>query len=254
MIRTYGAFSRDPLYNGLQLRKVNVSAEMEYLLSPKEIAEKPVAELNAILAEQFSFDHFRWQQQNQVKITETFRADGLNRVLYKCPHCKAEGKMSRQGIRVVCGSCGKEYELTETGYIKACRGETEFSHIPDWYRWERECVKNEILEGTYLLDVPVDICVMVNMDCIYKVGSGRLTHSAEGFHLVGCDGQINYVQKPKASYSLYSDYCWYEIGDMICIGNEKIQYYCFPKDSGDIVAKTRLAAEELYKLAKSQKK
>ena len=32
MIRTYGAFARDPLYNGLQNREVNVSAELRYLL------------------------------------------------------------------------------------------------------------------------------------------------------------------------------------------------------------------------------
>ena len=40
MIRTNGAFARDPLYNNLQLRKVRVSAEVEYLLSPEEIARK----------------------------------------------------------------------------------------------------------------------------------------------------------------------------------------------------------------------
>ena len=34
----------------------------------------------------------------------------------------------------------------------------------------------------------------------------------------------------------------------ICIGDNSALYYCFPKSGGDIVAKTRLAAEELYKL------
>ena len=34
LIRTYGAFSRDPLYNNLQRRKVKVSADLEYFLSP----------------------------------------------------------------------------------------------------------------------------------------------------------------------------------------------------------------------------
>ncbi|MCI9276831.1 MAG: hypothetical protein HFH90_03950 [Lachnospiraceae bacterium] len=40
VIRTRGAFARDPLYNNPQLGKVDVSAEMEYLLSPEEIKEK----------------------------------------------------------------------------------------------------------------------------------------------------------------------------------------------------------------------
>ena len=33
MIRTFGSFSRNPLYNNLKRRKVKVSAEMEYILS-----------------------------------------------------------------------------------------------------------------------------------------------------------------------------------------------------------------------------
>ena len=79
-----------------------------------------------------------------------------------------------------------------------------------------------------------------------------LTHSRRGFHLTGCDGKLDYTQEPLASYSLYSDFYWYEIGDVISIGNEKVQYYCFPKESGDIVAKARLATEELYKLARAE--
>ena len=39
MIRTYGAFARDPLYNGLQKRRVKVTAKMECILTREEIAE-----------------------------------------------------------------------------------------------------------------------------------------------------------------------------------------------------------------------
>ena len=137
--------------------------------------------------------------------------------------------------------------------MKAHEGETEFEHVPDWFKWERECVRNEILSGKYCLNVDVDIYMMVNTKCIYKVGDGHLTHSSDGFKLTGCDGKLEYTQKPKASYSLYSDYYWYEIGDMIAIGNNDVMYYCFPKTDDDIVAKTRLATEELYKIAMSQK-
>ena len=254
MVRTYGAFLRDPLYNGLQHRKAKVSAEVTYLLSPEDIKNRKPEELNAILKDQFTFDHFRWQQENNIRIDEKFRADGLNRVLYKCPHCLAEGRMYGKGTHLTCLSCKKEYELTEYGLMQAVEGETEFPHIPDWYQWERECVRQEILEGTYRLDVPVDIYMMVNTSCVYKVGDGRLIHTTEGFTLNGCEGKLNYSQVPGASYSLYSDFYWYEIGDVICIGDAKIQYYCFPREGGDIVAKTRLAAEELYKITETARK
>lgn len=255
MIRTHGAFARDPLYNNLQLRKVRVSADVEYLLSTQDIAEKSPQELNDILQEKFTFDYFRWQQENQIRIKEPFRADGLNRMLYKCPRCKTEGQMLGQGTKILCKLCGKAYELTEYGYLNDLEANTAtltFTHIPDWYKWERECVRQELIEGTYRLEVPVTIYIMVNTDRIYQVGEGTLVHTQEGFHLTGCEGKLDYRQEPLASYSLYSDFYWYEIGDVISIGDGRMQYYCFPKEGGDIVAKARLATEELYKLVKRQ--
>ena len=137
--------------------------------------------------------------------------------------------------------------------MSASEGETEFPHIPDWFAWERECVRKELEDGTYALDIPVDIAVLTDTKNLYTVGEGRLTHGTEGFRLTGCDGKIDYEQKPLSSYSLNSDYYWYEIGDVISIGTNKMLYYCFPKTEGDFVSKTRLATEELYKIKKAEK-
>ncbi len=252
MIKTEGAFARDPLYNNLQLRKVEVSAKMEYLLSPEEIKSMKSNDINELLKNQFSFDNFKWQKENGVKIDEPFRADSLNRVLYKCPNCLAEGKTEGKGTSLTCHACGKVYEMLEDGSMQAVEGDTEFSHIPDWYAWERECVRREIEDGTYSLDIDVNICAMVDTECIYDIGEGHLTHCREGFRLTGADGELDYLQKPLASYSLYADYYWYKLGDIICIGNNDILYYCFPRTEYDVVAKTRLAAEEMYKVIRSQ--
>ena len=248
-VQTYGAFARDPLYNGLQKRKVDVSAHVKCLLTAEEIASKPIKELDGIIDEAFSFDNFAWQSENNVEIDEPFRADYLNRLLYKCPACGKEGEMDGKGTTLTCHACGKIYELDTLGKLHATEGETEFPHIPDWYEWEREEVKKEILDGTYSLDIDVDIIIMTDYKALYRVGEGRLTHSTEGFRLTGCDGKIDYTQPTRFSHSLNADYLWYEIGDVICIGDADRSFYCFPK-SGDVVAKTRLATEELYKMAK----
>ena len=245
---THGAFARQPLYNCLRKRKVQVSADVTCLFTAEDLKTMSVAELDARLDEVFGFDNFRWQQENKVVINEPFRAEGLHRVLYKCPHCQTEGATEGKGIKLTCHNCGAEYELTELGYLDS--ENPVFTHVPDWYRWQRQEVRRELEEGTYKLDVDVDIAMMVNHNAIYMVGEGHLTHTVDGFHLTGCDGKLDYTQSPLACYSLYSDYYWYEIADMICIGNQDALYYCFPKGSGDVVAKTRLAAEELYKLKK----
>ena len=257
MIRTCGAFARNPLYNNLQVRQVDVSADVKYLLSPEEIQQKSVDELNEILKHEFTFDNWKWQQENKVVINEPFRADCLNRVLYKCCVCGAEGRMEGKGTQLKCGHCNAKWELTETGFLNLKSEECQVdiknnntvTHVPDWYNWQREQVRNEIKDGLYRIEADVDIYMLVDTKAIYKVGSGHLKHDLNGFVLDGCDGKLHYEQKPKASYSLYSDYYWYEIGDMICIGDMKSLYYCFPKNTGDIVAKARIATEEMYKLA-----
>jgi len=254
MIRTYGAFARDPLYNNLQRRKVRVSADMEYLLSPEDLARMTPEEINTAIGEKFNFDNFRWQQENHVRIAEPFRADFLNRVLYKCPACGTEGQMQGKGTQIACTCCGKAYALDEYGLLHASEGETEFSHIPDWYAWERACVREELLNGAYRIETPVDICMSIDTKSIYRVGEGTLTHTENGLHLTGCDGKLDYHHAPLSSYSLYSDFNWYEIGDVICIGDHRALYYCFPKTDRDVVAKARLAAEELFKIALAQRR
>ena len=252
MIRTKGAFSRDPLYNGLQNRKVKISAELSCLLTKDEIHEKSCDQIGEILDTAFTFDNFKWQYETGTEITEKFRADGLERILYKCASCKEEGKMYGKGTEITCRKCGKTYEMDTLGRLKAKEGETEFPHIPDWYAWEREEVKKELSDGTYRLDVPVSIGMMTDFKKIYMVGDGRLIHTGEGFLLTGCDGKLHYEHKPLSSYGLYADYLLYEIGDMVCIGDKNVQYYCFFKTTDASVAKTRIAAEELYKITRAR--
>ena len=247
-IKTEGAFLRTPLYNELKNREVPIRAEMKCLLTVEEIADRSVEELDAILADAFSFDQFRRQYETGLRVTEDFRADGLERVLYKCPHCGREDGMRGEGIYLTCHACGRRWELTELGRMRALEGETEYAHIPDWFDWQRACVKRELETGTYRLDTAVDIGVIMDTKALYMVGTGRLTHDADGFRLTGDDGVLHYEQKPKFSYSLNSDYYWYEIGDMIGIGTADCLYYCFPHDKIP-VAKVRLATEELFKIA-----
>ena len=249
MIKTEGAFLRDPLYNNLQKRKVKVSARVTYLISPEDAEVRSADEINGILAYAFRYDHWKAQYEHGVTVTEDFRADGLHRVLYKCPKCGKEGHMLGKGISVKCGDCGDEHELLPDGSLKnKNEGDTRFRFVSDWYRWERECVRSELESGEYRLDTDADILILKDMNSMYRVGSGHLTHTRDGFTLTGCGGALEYSQAASASYSLYADYFWYEIGDVISIGDKNLQYYCFPKDKTVNVAKARLAAEEAYKL------
>ena len=249
---TQGAFHRDPLYNMLQIRDVKVSAHVKCIATAEEVKQLKVAELDARLDEAFSFDNFAWQRDNKISIDVPFRADGLHRILYKCPHCGRENQMEGKGIHLTCHACKKQWTMDEYGQLSADKGETEYPHVPDWYKWQRECVREELENGTYNLDIDVDIMIQVNLKGMCKIGIGHLTHSLDGFHLTGADGKLDYQQSPLHSHTLYSDYYWYEIGDVIGIGDNEFSYFCFPKENVS-VTKARLATEELYKIKKQRK-
>ena len=252
-IITHGAYLHDPLYNNLQKRKVKVTADMKYVLSAEEIAEISPEKIQEIVLKEFDFDNFSWQNSNKITISESFIADGLNRILYKCPACKAEGKTVGSGTHITCSSCGKSYQLNEYGALSAVDGETEFSRITDWYDWQRECVRSEVESDGYSVDLQVDILMTVTDHKFYRIGEGRLRHGKEGFVLDGCNGELHYEQKPLCSHSVNSDFYFYQLGDMVSFGNNDHLFYCFPKTEGDIVTKIRFAAEEIYRLALKDK-
>ncbi|MBE6701402.1 MAG: hypothetical protein E7582_05900 [Ruminococcaceae bacterium] len=246
MIFAEGAFLRDPLYNGLKLRKTKTHATLSCLFTKEEIESLSENELDKRLDEAFKYDHFKTQFEQKIKIDEPFRADGLERVLYKCPNCLKEDACHGNGTKITCSHCNKSYTMDEYGRLHADSGKTEFEHIPDWYRWQRECVRDEIEKGEYELKAEVEIGILKDYKALYMVGDGVLTHTKDGFVLDGCDGKLHYEQPRYHSYSLNSDYFWYEIGDVISIGDKNALYYCFPKNFIP-VAKARLATEELYK-------
>ncbi len=253
MITAYGAFTRDPLYNNLQKRNVKVSATVKCLLSEEEVSSFKIRQIDEIIDEAFDLDYFKWQKDNEVRVTEDFRADGLDRILFKCPHCMTEGKTEGKGTKLICHECGVEYELDELGQLHCNNAETKFTHIPDWFAWEREETLGEIVDGVYLLDTECDIAILKDTKALYMVGKGHLRHDNNGFVIDGCDGKLHFEQSPAACYSVNSDYFWYEIGDIVSIGTNDCLYYCFPKKP-NIVAKTRIAVEEMYQLYKAAKK
>jgi ribosomal protein S27AE len=250
MVTTRGAFLRQPLYNNLKKRKLSVTAEVEYLLSPADNAEKSMTELNGIIQDKFAFDNFRDQKEKGIVIDEPDRAEGLERVLYKCPNCGVEHKMAGAGTRLTCGACGKAYELTTLGELCAEDKNTEFSQVSEWVDWQRESVKAELSEDKYRLDTPVNVCAIVDSKCIYDLGAGRLTHDKKGFCLTGVDGSFVYEQSATAAYTINADFYFYQIADVINIGDKNIQFFCFPIGEKTSVFKARLAAEEAYKQAK----
>lgn len=246
-IITQGAHLRQPLFNKLRKRKLQVTCDYKYVLSVDEIKQMTDKEIFDVIMKEFSFNNYEYQINNNIIINEKNRAEGLNTVLYKCPHCGKEGYMEGKGTILECTNCNVKYQLKEDGYLECLNNETKFDTIPKWYKYQREEVQKEVENNQYILDTDVDVIVMKDTFSLYEVGSGHLIHNNDGFNLKLDDGSLDYNYSSKTSYSLNSDIYWYTLGDVICIGDFSIQYYCIPKQK-DVVVKARLATEEIYKI------
>ena len=245
----HGHHVNSPFWNTVDRRVKGTEAELTQIITAQELKDLPVEEINRRINEKFVYDDFAWQKEKNLKVKYPFRASGLHRVLYKCPSCGKEYEMDSSGKRLKCKSCGKEWEMTELGELRALSGETEFSHIPDWYEWERECVREEVENGSYYFTAPVRVCSLPNAKGYIKLGRGTLTHDLNGFVLEGKHGGRTYrIEKTVPSmYSCHIEYNYLQKhGDCIDLNTLTDTYYIYPYDCDFSVTKIALATEELF--------
>jgi len=182
----HGNHLHTPFWNFRKARKVPMYATMTQVLTAKQVAEMSVEEINDTIKKALTYDEYKYQKENNIKITEPYRAEGLHKVLYQCPHCMAESKMNSKGTEIFCEECGKRWSLEENGELKALDGETEFAHIPSWFEWERENVRAEIERGEYHFEDEVEVYSLPRCRRFEKLGKGYVTHDPEkGFVLKG---------------------------------------------------------------------
>lgn len=245
-----GHHINSPFWN-LHDRGVNpTEAEMTLLYSPDELKNVTADEINDKLVTAFQYDDYKWQYERGIKVTYEKRAEGLHKVLYQCPHCKTEFKMTSKDDKLICSACGKVWRYLENGRLEAVDGETEFYHIPDWYEWQRANVKAEVEAGTYSsgeLDVVVDS--LPNAKKFIRLGNGKMTHDKNGFNVHGTDVDGDPFEMIKDVPSLYSCHIEYDYlgkhGDCVDLNTLNDTWYIYP--SGDFsVTKMALATEELY--------
>lgn len=252
-----GNYLNLPFWTNSKHRKTPVKIELKQILTPEELESKSVDEINEIIRKEMDYNEYAWQKENNICIKAKDRAQGLHKVLYQCPHCMTESKMNSDGIHLFCEECGKKWEMTELGEMKALNGETEFSHIPDWFNWQRENVRKEVLNGEYSFEDEAEIYSLPGVESFVNLGKANLTHSLEdGFVITGSFNEHPYrVQRlPKGHYDLHVEYEFERLQgpDCISFSTKNDTFFCIPSKK-DVVTKLTLATEEIYKILNDSK-
>ncbi|MBQ3141046.1 MAG: hypothetical protein IJC25_03690 [Clostridia bacterium] len=255
----HGNHLHSPFWNFRKKRKVPLHTVMTQLLTAEQIETMSVEEINDAVQKAFEYDEYRHQKENGIRVTESFRAEGLHKVLYQCPHCKTESQMASEGAELYCTACGKRWNFNEDGTLTAQNGETEFSHVPDWFAWEREQVRQQIEKGEYSFSDEVEVYSLPRCWKFETLGDARLTHDAEnGFvlegHYNGSDYRIQRIPIQTNSLHIEYDYCYIKPFDCVDISTEQDSFYCYPKNRENVVTKLAFATEILYQNAMAKKR
>ena len=253
----HGNHLHSPFWNFRKKRHVPLHTTMTQILTAEQVKTMTVAEINAALKEGLWYDDYQYQKDNGIRITEPFRAEGLHKVLYQCPACGAEHEMGSEGAELFCRKCGKRWHLREDGNVEALSGETEFSHVPDWFAWERTQVEQQIESGTYSFEDEVEVFSMPRCWKFEKLGKGKLRHTIEeGWVLEGRyrgqDYRIHRQPIQQNSLHVEYDYCYIRPEDCLDISAENDSFYCYPLNRTDVVTKLAFATEILHERAKQK--
>ncbi len=243
----------DPFWgNHRHRRVVPMEADMVLAYTPEELKKASAEEIGEKIRTLLYNDDFKWQSENRIKVTYKKRAEGLHKVLYKCPHCGAENKTDSKDDTVFCKACLKKWKLNYYGELEADDGKTEFKYPSDWYLWEREEVKKEVLAGTYRFECDVDVNDLPNSKGFVHMGKGKFVHDMTGLYLKGVreyDGkEFEMNIDAAAQYALHVEYN-YRFGnyrDCIDLNTLEETWYVFPENCEFSVTKIALATEEIY--------
>jgi len=254
----HGNYLRAPFWDFRRKRKVPLHTTMTQILSADQVASMTAEEINQAIQEALTYDEYQYQLDNDIRITEPYRAEGMHKVLYQCPHCHTEFQMASKGTRLFCQACGKGWQLLENGRLAAEEGETEFPHIPHWFEWEREQVRRQVLDGTYAFEDTVDVYSMPGCWKFPSLGQAKLTHDpVNGWVLEGHYNDKDYrIQRtPLQMNSLHVEYDWFRIrrADCLDISTDQDSFYCYPTQQ-NVVTKLAFATEEIFQMHLAEKR
>ncbi|MCD8040006.1 MAG: hypothetical protein LUF82_00610 [Clostridia bacterium] len=255
---SYGNFICCPQWNKgkFKLRPAHVESKLVCVATAEEVNALSYEELNKRIAENFVYDDLQYQYDKKISLTYPQRAKGLHHILYQCCECGTEFEMYSEGSTLECRHCGKKWEMTEYGKLEAHDGNTRFTHIPDWFRWERENVKREVEQGTYCIEDEIEIHTLPK-NKYYSQGKGTFRQDMTGTHFC-----CNYYGKPFELHltpneleSVHIEFDYRDrkkkefFGDCIDISTQEDSFWIHPATKRDVIMKVSFATEELYQLA-----
>jgi len=234
--RTYGTYFAMPKWTK-GMRAGETRLDVYQLFTKEQLAELDADAIRERTEQALLFDAYREQEELQVKYRKNDNIEGLENVLYMCPHCKTEFSMRvRDKNTIFCENCGYTQQSDDYAFLHH-RGEIgeEIRYVSDWSRLIYRELKGKIQqEGEVPLSASAQIHMLEeNKNGFAPVGAGTVCLLRDRF-VIRADicGELREVEVPTASFASLP----FSPGKYLEIQDGKEIYRCV-LDDGKLVMK-----------------
>ncbi len=186
--RSYGTYFAMPKWSK-GIRAGRTYLDIYRLFTKDELNRAAIEEVKKKTDEALLFDAYREQEEKKTVFAKKGNIEGIENVIYMCPHCKCEHCMSvKDGNTIFCNKCGYEQYSDKYSFLhkKSKIGE-EIRYVSDWSRDIYNKLKEEIISGTHTDMTAATVIKMINhkKHRFEEVGIGTVTLDKEGFTIKG---------------------------------------------------------------------
>lgn len=250
MAHTRGSYFVMPKWSG-KLRPGTTKMDVTLLFSKEELARLSLEEIRQRTDAVLLYDAYQDQEEDPQRYTGCQDIQGLEHVLYMCPHCKEEFSVEVVDQSVIrCKSCGFTQTADEYGFLHCDDPEKEIRHVSQWSKRIYETVGQQL---------ETDDTVTLSADTVFQmvdqrkhkmteVGQGKI-HLRRGSILLS--GQINGIPTDLEVSILGIPTLPFSPGKYLEVQHGEDIYRCVLKD-GKLVMKFLNHIKYFYELEQKQ--
>ncbi|MDR1939416.1 MAG: 1-acyl-sn-glycerol-3-phosphate acyltransferase [Clostridiales bacterium] len=177
-----GSYLTLPRWNMKKPRRGKIRAEVELLFSKDDVTNLSVDGLYQKLLAAFSYNEYEYQEKHGMKFKSRVPAEGIEKLLYKCPRCNAEFKQISQKDKIICTACGNAARLDAYGKITPATDDSVVFPRPDiWADFQIAALKEECKNDGYSLSADVVLSLQDDATQKYsRAARGVLTLTRAG--------------------------------------------------------------------------
>ena len=187
--RTTGTYFVMPKW-GKGFRPGQTTLDIYRLFRKEELAHMPLDEVKRATDEALCFDAYREQEENRIRYMGGRNIQGIENVLYMCPHCLSEFTMEVNRKEICCTGCGYTQSVDKYGFFHKGDKGYEIRYASDWSWLISKVLREKIEDGTQT-DLSMQVAISMidhKKNKFLPVGAGTLTLTPKAISL---DAQIN---------------------------------------------------------------